>query len=82
MGKEIKLKSELKINDGLKYEFDDQAEFKDKKFISFHKESKFKDNVKHQNLTIRLEDWGRVSSWIIEACSGAPMEEKGDDIPF
>jgi hypothetical protein len=70
------MKSELKINDTLRYEFDDEAEYQGKKFVSFHKESKFKQEVKHQNFTVSEKDWDKVKEWLLGCLEGNGEEEQ------
>jgi len=71
------MKHSLSLNEGkTTYDFDDAAEYQGKTFISFHKQTKFKDQVKHQNLTVRNEDWAEVATWLshcVEEIKEAPF---------
>ena len=68
------MKSELKISDSLRYEFDDEAEYQGKKFVSFHKESVFKSEKKHQNFTVSEKDWEQVKAWLSTCLTGDGQE--------
>lgn len=78
------MKHSLSLNDGATiYEFDSEADYQGKTFISFHKQSKFKEQVKHQNLTCKSADWPQVATWLIECCQGVGgTSEPGDKPPF
>ena len=66
----------LSLNDGKTvYDFDDAAEYQGKTFISFHKQTKFKDQVKHQNLTARNEDREAVFEWLRDCIDGVERTE-------
>ena len=81
------MKSELKLSNGLIYEFDDQAVFeKDGKkytFISLKKISAFKEIKKYQNLTVKPADWPKVRDWLNELI-GEPMLDPAQEesVPF
>ena len=74
------MKNSLTLNEGKTiYDFDDAKEYEGKTFISFHKQSKFKEQVKHQNLTVRNEDWPAVMGWLLECLD---MKEPGQEEAF
>jgi hypothetical protein len=60
------MKKTLKIDDKLEYEFDDEAEFQGKTFISFKKISEFNGQKKYQNLTCKQDHWSEVKEWLNE----------------
>ncbi len=65
------MKHSLSLNEGKTvYDFDDAKEYEGKTFISFHKQSKFKEQVKHQNLTVRNEDREAVFGWLRDCIDG------------
>ena len=79
------MKSELEISETLKYTFSDEEEYQGKKFVSIHKQSKFKGQIKHQNLTARPEDWPQVKGWLADCLIGTAKQsrkEKEEDVPF
>ncbi len=74
------MQKKLELNEGkITYDFDDAKEYEGKTFISFHKQSKFKEQVKHQNFTIRNEDRAAVFEWLRDCIDGVirtgPEEE-------
>lgn len=74
------MKSEFTASNGVKYDFDTEAEYQGKKYVSIHKQSTFKEQVKHQNLTCTLGDWPAVKAWL-QDCLG-DRKEPGEDVPF
>ena len=76
------MKHSLSLKDGTVYEFDDEADYQGKKFISFHKVSKFKEQTKHQNLTCKSADWTGVATWLIECCQGVGGKDDPENAPF
>ncbi len=75
------MKHTLSLNDGKTvYEFDDEAEYQGKMFISFHKQTTFKDQKKHQNMTVKVDDWEEFSKWMQECLDGKAPD--GEEAPF
>jgi hypothetical protein len=73
------MKRTLELEGGTTYDFDPAADYQGKKFISLHKVSKFKDQVKHQQVTCKLADWPRVKEWL-QGCL-ITNGEGGEDVP-
>ncbi len=74
------MQKKLELNDGkITYDFNDAAEFQGKTFIQFHKQTKWKEQVKHQNLTVRNEDWPAVMGWLLECLD---MKEPSQETPL
>lgn len=77
------MKHTLELNDGkLVYEYENPSTWeKDGKtyeFISFKKVTTFKDAKKYQNLTVKMEDWIKFSSFLREILDN----EETKDVPF
>ena len=76
------MKHSLSLNEGkITYDFDDAKEYEGKIFISFHKVTKYKDQVKHQNLTVRNEDKEAVFEWLRDCIDGV-LRTGPEEAPF
>ncbi len=74
------MKNSLSLNEGKTvYEFDDEAEFEGKKFISFKRITEYKGQKKYQNFTSKVSDWPAVMNWLLECLD---MKEPGQEAPF
>ena len=66
------MKANLDLHDGnTRYEFDDEAEFEGKKFVSFKKITTYKakdgqEYKKFQNLTCKTADWLELRTWLLK----------------
>ena len=63
--------------DNVVFEYDPDAEYEGKKFISFKKITSFKNNKKYQNLTVKPEHWGRFRDWMVKV-----LEGEDESVPF
>ena len=64
------------------YEFNDQDEYKGAKFVSIKKVTDFEGNLKYQNVTIKLQDWISVRTWLMHCLEESGKAEGGEPAPF
>lgn len=79
------MKTTLRVDKGVEYEFSDEESYEGHQFISFKKVSSYKENKKYQNLTIKPEHWEQFVAWLsmeILESKAEPGATPKDDVPF